>query len=419
MFDCNLFFLCYNSTCISKEGKFCSMKTITISTENSETYSSISNFFIDYYMTDANGEFVKVYLYLARLLGSNSKITVAEIADHFNLTEKDICRAIKYWISKDVLKLNYNGRGQLNGIVLLPLHNPENELSGKETDIISFLRDDNDDESYMEQSANDKAEKKLSAKEMNSKSDSTVIQMPRTAEEVEFEAPPKTKFTAEDMSNLEGDEDWTDIVYQVETIFGKTVSSRDSQTLFYIYDTLGFDVDLFECLLEYCATMGKKNCRYMEAVAIAWYKDGIKTRQDAREQASLVSDVSRIIFKSLGIRSRVPSNIELAYISTWTKDFGFSRELIKNACDRAIINSPNSANFAYVNAILENWHNNNVKTLSDVERLDKEFNEKKRNNSVNSIQAKSTGGFNNFQQTKLDDELDEMEELFLKEVNKK
>ena len=64
------------------------MKTITISTENSETYSSISNFFIDYYMTDANGEFVKVYLYLIRLLNSKQQISVAEIADHFNLTEK-------------------------------------------------------------------------------------------------------------------------------------------------------------------------------------------------------------------------------------------------------------------------------------------------------------------------------------------
>lgn len=58
------------------------MKTITISTENSETYSSISNFFIDYYMTDANGEFVKVYLYLIRLLNSKQQISVAEIADH-------------------------------------------------------------------------------------------------------------------------------------------------------------------------------------------------------------------------------------------------------------------------------------------------------------------------------------------------
>lgn len=105
------------------------MKTITISTENSETYSSISNFFIDYYMTDANGEFVKVYLYLIRLLNSKQQISVAEIADHFNLTEKDICRAIKYWVTKDALRLTFDGKGQPTGIVVLPLKAPEMELS--------------------------------------------------------------------------------------------------------------------------------------------------------------------------------------------------------------------------------------------------------------------------------------------------
>ena len=40
------------------------MNYITITSEKNETYSSISNFFIDYYMTSANGDFVKVYLYL-------------------------------------------------------------------------------------------------------------------------------------------------------------------------------------------------------------------------------------------------------------------------------------------------------------------------------------------------------------------
>lgn len=74
------------------------MSFINITTEKKETYSSISNFFIDYYMTSANGEFVKVYLYLVRLMSSRKPISVADIADHFNLTEQDICRAIRYWI---------------------------------------------------------------------------------------------------------------------------------------------------------------------------------------------------------------------------------------------------------------------------------------------------------------------------------
>ena len=46
------------------------MSYITISTEAKETFSLVSNHFIDYYMTEANGEFVKVYLYLIRLLSS-------------------------------------------------------------------------------------------------------------------------------------------------------------------------------------------------------------------------------------------------------------------------------------------------------------------------------------------------------------
>ncbi|MBQ9277939.1 MAG: DnaD domain protein [Lachnospiraceae bacterium] len=407
------------------------MKTITISTENSETYSSISNFFIDYYMTDANGEFVKVYLYLARLLGSNSKITVAEIADHFNLTEKDICRAIKYWISRDVLKLNYNGRGQLNGIVLLPLHNPANDLAGKETDITSFLRDDDesdisDDEDLNEQVSDDN-EAIDSKKNENNKSVTKVIPMPnaKKVEEEDDGTPKKPKFSKSEMANLEGDDDWTDIIYQVETLFGRTVSSRDVQTLMYIYETLEFDVDLYEYLIEYCATLGKKNCRYLEAVAIAWYKEGITTRQEAKNQSYNVSDTSKIIFKALGIRSRVPTTVELSYIARWTGTLGFSDEMIKTACERAILSNPNSANFAYINAILENWHKNDAHTLADIERLDKEFNAKKKKSDNNGsapakpATAKSATAFNNFQQTNNDVPLEEMEKLFLKEVNDK
>lgn len=135
------------------------MKTITISTENSETYSSISNFFIDYYMTDANGEFVKVYLYLIRLLNSKQQISVAEIADHFNLTEKDICRAIKYWVTKDALRLTFDGKGQPTGIVVLPLKAPEMELS-TESDAFSLLRSD-DTSAHVEKQTQRSAQRRL------------------------------------------------------------------------------------------------------------------------------------------------------------------------------------------------------------------------------------------------------------------
>ncbi len=379
------------------------MKTITISTENSETYSSISNFFIDYYMTEANGEFVKVYLYLVRLLGSNSAVTVADIADHFDLTENDICRAIKYWIKRDVLKLNYDGKGHLNGIVLLPLCPPKSEPKSS-ADAVSILRTAAaDDEQLQESEAIHTG--KLPA-------------MPHSpVTTTELATPPKPKFSQDAMNNMENDEDWADIVYQVETLFGKQLSARDAQSLLYIYDTLGFDIDLFEYLIEYCTTMNKKNCRYMEAVAIGWYKDGIKTRQQAKEQSTAATGIAKIVFKALGIRRPYPTNIEMAYINTWNKDFGFDANIIAKACERAIAAKPSSANFAYINGILENWSKNNVRTLADIDRVDKAFAAKNSRTAGKPSQGGTVSSFNTFKQTKMDEQLDEMEHLFLKEVN--
>lgn len=378
------------------------MKTITISTENSETYSSISNFFIDYYMTEANGEFVKVYLYLVRLLSNNSAVTVADIADHFNLTENDICRAIKYWIKRDVLKLNYDGKGNLSGIVLLPLHPPKPELTSG-TDAVSILHTSVTAEKETQESTNVHMFKAPAAPH-----DSVIS--------TELATPPKPKFSQDAVASMENDEDWADIVYQVETLFGKQISARDAQSLMYIYDTLGFDIDLFEYLIEYCTTMNKKNCRYMEAVAIGWYKDGIKTRQQAKEQSTATTGIAKVVFKALGIRRPYPTNIEMAYINTWNKDFGFDADIIAKACDRAIASKPSSANFAYINGILENWSKNNVKTLADIDKLDKAF-VAKNAKAAKQSQGGTVSSFKTFKQTKMDDQLDEMEHLFLKEVN--
>lgn len=376
------------------------MKTITISTENSETYSSISNFFIDYYMTEANGEFVKVYLYLVRLLNSSEEVSVAGIADHFNLTENDICRAIKYWISRDVLKLNYDGKGHLNGIVLLPLHAPILDLK-MESDAVSILK----------VSSVVKPEKE----EMVARPKVVHMPAPQPEENTDLVAPAKPDFSKQEIMVAFEDENLSDIQYYIETLFGKPLTQSNYSTVLYIYDTLGFSIDLFEFLVDYCVEMKKMNFRYMEAVAIAWFKDGIKTRQEAKEQTATTKTIYKVIFKALGIRRSTPTDTEVELINTWSKDYGFSEALIKTACDKAILAKPGSANFNYVNAILENWHRNNVKTLEDVENLDKAFAAKSARKGTSA--TVNVNGFNNFNHSKTDSDLEEMEKLLLKEVN--
>ena len=61
----------------------------------------VSNEFIDRYLAEANGEYVKVYLYLLRHRGE--PVSLERIAEGLNHTEADIRRAIAYWEKLGVL----------------------------------------------------------------------------------------------------------------------------------------------------------------------------------------------------------------------------------------------------------------------------------------------------------------------------
>ena len=64
----------------------------------------LDNEFIDHYMVRANGEYVKVYLLLLRHMNQSSGyLSVSELADLLECTEKDILRALRYWKSEGLL----------------------------------------------------------------------------------------------------------------------------------------------------------------------------------------------------------------------------------------------------------------------------------------------------------------------------
>ena len=74
------------------------MSHFTLTTGASVGTTSISNIFLDEYMPGANGEYVKVYLYLLRSLGDSTReLSVIGLADVLDCTESDILRAFKYW----------------------------------------------------------------------------------------------------------------------------------------------------------------------------------------------------------------------------------------------------------------------------------------------------------------------------------
>ena len=74
------------------------MAKITLYNEQPLAATYVPNIFIDEYMTQANGEYVKIYLYLLRSISQpECSFSLSQIADHFDCTERDVLRALKYW----------------------------------------------------------------------------------------------------------------------------------------------------------------------------------------------------------------------------------------------------------------------------------------------------------------------------------
>lgn len=83
------------------------MSQFVLKSSESAGMTSISNYFLDYYMPRANGEYVKVYLYLLRALNRpDLALSVAGLADALDRTESDILRALKYWENREFFLWN-------------------------------------------------------------------------------------------------------------------------------------------------------------------------------------------------------------------------------------------------------------------------------------------------------------------------
>ncbi len=327
------------------------MTMINVSSQEVD-YTGISNTFIEYYMTDANGDFVKLYLYLAMLSAMKKPITVSDIADHLNCTENDVCRGVKYWIKADALSLSYNDEGEVTGIVLLNLKKPHQDV--KDLKIVDF---------------------NLTLAPADKASD----------EEEPVKAPRKKQPAPKQLAGYMRDPEIENLIQEATAYCQHQLTQKDINSLIYIKDQLGFSFDLCEYLLEYCAEVKKTSFNYIEKVARNWYEEGIDNRADAEEYSERYITFYSKILKSMGITSRFsPVPAEKSYIDKWTNEYGFSDAIILEACNRAIAKKPNDVTFPYVNGILENWYKNNIHSFSDISKLDENHSKNRKNATDNS-----------------------------------
>jgi DnaD/phage-associated family protein len=337
-------------------------------------------------MPEANGEFVKVYLYLLRCVGNHAlNCSISSIADTFNHTEKDVVRALKYWERMHLIRLETGTDKTITGIHLLNIEEAATD--------------------YAVGAAGTAAAGSTAGAVAAMGAGALAGAQETAGAAALYQAPADRRtYTADEIKTFSADPNITELFFIIETYLKHPLTSTDTNIVLYWYDQLQFSSELIIYLVEYCISKGHSSMRYMDKVALGWHESGIRTVEQAKENAAIHSQAYYGVMKALGITGRNLVDSEVAFVNKWSKEYAFDLPLIQEACGRTItaIHQPS---FEYTDSILSSWYKNQVHTLEDVKALDASYSKNKKSTAdanTGSSPAAKRNRFNNFDQREYD-----------------
>ena len=348
------------------------MGELTLISDFTLDITSVSNVYIDEYMSANNESQIKIYLFLLRNLSKGTPVSVIMIADTFNYSVTDVERALIYMEKQGLMSLKMEN-GAITGLRLLPL------VKKKRSEALSA-------ESFILMEKTDSK-----AVDATAKSDKT--------EDDEFVAPVKPEYSKEEIKEFKADAAIDELMFVIQAYTGKPVTVADIKSVKYIHDELGFGTDLIDFLAEYCVGRGKKSFGYMEKVAIDWYRLGVKTVEDAKASAFEIPEDVYKVFKAFQIKAgnRKPTASEISFVKKWTGKYAFTMDIIERAC-QITVDKTHTPSFEYADAVLTDWNKKGVKHLKDAEAVlnNRNTNGNGASNENRRSSRQGSNSFNNF-----------------------
>mgnify|MGYP002552373704 CR=1 FL=1 len=406
------------------------MDHILLCTNHIPPITTIYNSFIEDYMPAANGSYVKVYLYIAKCLqAKESNFSISSLADQLENTEKDILRALMYWEKKGLMSLNRDkATGEILGLeMLIPFaerdfdtyENTAKESAaslGVDSDLSETGALNRRNSDFSETDAANTSTYESSGTDAPSNVNSDVHRASNSAQENNSSAVKPIQVPPEQIQELSANEDFVWVCNVVESYLERPMKPTEIQLITYLYGTLHFSRELILHLYDYCISMGKTACNYIQTVALSWHEQGIKTPEQAQNASVRYLASYNAVSKALGL-GRGLAEIEKKYVDHWQNDWNMDLSVILEACNRTVLKL-HHADFKYTEGILSHWNEQNVRTLQGVEQSDlhyaqtKEQKEKKKPSTSGKQTPRNQ--FQNFKQRDVSsEELQELERKLL------
>ena len=256
--------------------------------------TDVENVFINEYMPEAPGDFVKVYLYGLFCAEHGMELKLGIMASALKMTEDRILEALDYW--KGLKILEYSDDEDDPVIVFISLRQRIYRSGNAAPDV-------------------------------------------RPAEEADYP----------------GSGDLRELIELAEAIVGRPLNARELREIDSWSSELGATREVIREAFEYCSEIGKTSINYISKVILGWTKEGLKTSDDVRDYQDRVSErqgIYRRILNTLGLKRNI-TEAERRMVDSWFDEMHFTLERILEACEKASFTQ--SPNLKYINKILENW----------------------------------------------------------------
>lgn len=299
------------------------------------SHTEIPDIFFTEYLSSASGDFIKIYLCLLFLSKYDRDIKITDLSKKLNIPFNLIQSGLTFWEENGVITKKPNGY-ILNNLQEIELH-----------------------KSYT----------------------------------------PNLTLTPEDIQKNAKSQYRAKAIESINNLYFQGVMSpswySDIDLWFKKYE---FDEQVMVALFDYCFNKSALHKNYVQTVAEAWSHNNIKAYNDLEtyyQKYDNMNKIKKAIAKKLG-RYTALTQFEEAYIEKWILEYNYNLDIINIALKKTT--SKANPNFDYLDKLLSDWHDRNLKTASEVEAFLAEFKAKTKN--IKELEKKTN--YNNYSQRKYD-----------------
>ena len=216
---------------------------------------------------------------------------------------------------------------------------------------------------------------------------------------------PSKPSSAEILTRLDESPEIGHLFNEAQIKLGKTIGYDGQCTLLLIHDHYGLPTEVIFMMIDYCASIGKTNYSYIQAVGKDWGLREIDTIEKAAEHIEALRNTQTLwteLSRATDITNKRPTPKQMDIVRRWSEEFEFKIDMVLRAYETMVENT-GKFNLNYMNKVLTNWYEKGYKTPDDINNAEIEF--QKAKNSKTSNDKNASYDLDKFKEQSLHSEL--------------